>query len=283
MPVPEEIESRYYSSQGFDPDHSRRVRSHYLQFVKGHKLLVELGCGRGEFLSVARDSVEQVVGVDVDPEMVKAVEAAGFEAVHSDVLSYLDTTEHRPDAVFLAHLIEHLSVHEAYSLFDKLAGVVGEGGIVVVVTPNPACLANLTNDFWSDPTHQRLYTLDLISFLLGQTGFEIVAAGGNPADVPGPPPELLSVQGLGPWGPADSSVEPRAMIEYEDGPGLDGVMDELHRLRVAVEQLVAWQHTHDSRMVELRHFAEATAGRHDDTLRQLYGPNEIYVVGERRA
>lgn len=283
MGIPDEFESRYYTAQGFDPAHSRTVRSHYLQYVRGRGLLVELGCGRGEFLEAARDDVDRVVGVDVDPEMVARVREAGIEAVHSDVLSYLSTTDHRPDAVFLAHLIEHLTVEDAYAMLEKAATIISGGGVIIIVTPNPACLANLTNDFWSDPTHQRLYTLDLLGFLLESTGFEVTAAAENPVDVPGPPPLLLSPARLGSWGAVDSNIEPRAMIEYEDEPGADGVIDELHRLRVALEQVVQWQHVHDERLTELRHFSETVGERHDDTLRHFYGANEIYVVGERRS
>lgn len=281
MGIPDEVESRYYTSRGFDPDHARTVRSHYLQYVKGRKLLVELGCGRGEFLDAARNDVERLVGVDVDAEMVRQVEEAGFTAVRSDVLSYLDTTEDRPDAVFLAHLIEHLSVADAFAMFEKAAGIIPSGGVIIVVTPNPACLANLTNDFWSDPTHQRLYTLDLMRFLLEQTGFTVTAAQGNPVDVPGPPPELLSTARLDGWGPAAASIEPRATIDYTDSPGMPGVLDELHRLRASVEEVVNSLGEQDRRLVELRHFAESTADRHDDALRHHYGANEIYVVGER--
>lgn len=281
MSVPDELESQYYASQGFDPDHSRIVRSHYLQYVAGRELLVELGCGRGEFLEVAKDRVGRVIGVDSDPEMVKQAQAAGFDAVHSDVHEYLRTTTHRPDAVFLAHLIEHLAVTDAYTMLDQAAAVIPPGGVIIIVTPSPACLANLTNDFWSDPTHQRLYTLDLLRFLLEQTGYEVVAAAGNPLDVPGPPPELLAPASLEPWGPSDVAIEPRALVDYDDQPGMDGVLDELHRLRQTVESLVNWQRVSDGRMIALRHLVEATAKCHDDTLRFHYGPNEIYAVGRR--
>ncbi|MEZ5208020.1 MAG: hypothetical protein R2690_13840 [Acidimicrobiales bacterium] len=81
MPLPDEIEHRYYTSQGFDPAHARQVRSHYLPFVDGRELLVELGCGRGEFLEVASEVVERCLGVDADPAMVEAVVAAGHDAV----------------------------------------------------------------------------------------------------------------------------------------------------------------------------------------------------------
>ena len=259
------------------------MRSHYLQFLDGRTFLVELGSGRGEFLEVAKGKVDRLVGVDVDPDMVKQCEAAGFEAVHADVLDYLTETEHRPDVVFLAHVIEHLPVDVAFEMLRDAAAIIEPGGVIIVVTPNPACLANLTNDFWSDPTHQRLYTLDLLSFLLDQTGFDVREASGNPLDVPGPPPELVAPPlAADEWESSDTAVDPRATIDYVDGAGMDGVLDELHRLRKAVEALTFWQHTHDERLTALRRFSEAAADSHNDTLRFFYGPNEIYVVGERR-
>jgi SAM-dependent methyltransferase len=282
MPVPDEIESRYYASQGFDPAHAREVRSHYLSFVEGKQLLLELGCGRGEFLQLAAPSVGRVLGVDVDPDMVKQAGDAGFEAVQADVLDYLAITDERPDAVFLAHLIEHLPVDAAFEVLQRVAALVPPGGVVIVVTPNPACLANLTNDFWSDPTHVRLYTVDLLRFLLDQTGFDVVDAGGNPLDVPGPPPELLASASTEPWGAADVEVAPMAPMTYDESFQLETVLDELSRLRTAVESMAHWIREHDARLTEVRHFAEATAARHDDTLRHLYGPNEIYAVGARR-
>jgi len=281
--LPDEVESRYYSSQGFDPDHARTVRGHYLSFVEGKELLIELGCGRGEFLQLAAPKVGRVLGVDVDAAMVEQAAAAGVEAVEADVLTFLADTDERPDAVFLAHLVEHLSVADAFAMFERIAALVPPGGVVIVVTPNPACLANLTNDFWSDPTHVRLYTVDLLRFLLDQTGFDVRDAGGNPLDVPGPPPALLSSDDTTDWGRADVHVEPMAPVEYDESFQLETVLDELSRLRRAVESIAHWVDEHDGRLVELRHLAESTAAAHDRTLHHLYGPNEIYVVGERRA
>jgi hypothetical protein len=168
-------------------------------------------------------------------------------------------------------------------MLSDIGAILEPGGVVILVTPNPACLANLTNDFWSDPTHQRLYTLDLLSFLLDQTGFDVREAAGNPLDVPGPPPEIVAPPlAADDWEVAATQVEPRGLIDYIDGQGMDGVLDELHRLRKAVEEMSYWQHAHDERLGVLRRFSEAVADTHNETVRFLYGPNEIYVVGERR-
>ncbi len=284
--VPDEIESRYYEAQAFDSDHARTVRSHYLPFVAGRDLLVELGCGRGEFLSVVAEAgaVGRVLGVDIDPAMVAAVRAAGHEAVEADLLDYLRDTDDRPDAVFLAHVIEHLTVGDAFAMLARLAELMPPGGRLVVVTPNPACLANLTNDFWSDPTHVRLYSLDLLRFLLEQTGFDVVDAAGNPLDVPGPPPLLLApVTELPAWGAAEVTLPlPRGITYDADAVGVADLLTEVAELRNALATVVHWLGTYDDRLADVRHLTEALARSHDTALAHHYGPNEIYVVGERR-
>lgn len=282
MPIPDEIESRYYSAQGFDPTHAAEVRSHYLQFLDGRRFLVELGAGRGEFLDLAAPKVERVLGVDVDPEMIGQIRSNGHEAVHRDVLEYLRDTDDRPDAVFLAHLVEHLPVDGAFEMFTQCARILEPGGRLIVVTPNPACLAILRNDFWSDPTHVRLYTLDLLRFLLDQTGFDVVEAAGNPLDVPGAPPLLYAPPFEGEWQTDPVGVAPRPPMEYDQDLRLEGVLDELARLRSAVEQLVHAHTAQQQRTAELHRLTRLLAERHDDTLAELWGPNEIYVVGARR-
>lgn len=282
MPIPDEIEARYYAAQGFDPAHAAEVRSHYLPFVAEARFLVELGAGRGEFLDLASTTVPRVLGVDADPEMVEQIRRHGHEAVHADVLDYVRTTDDRPDAIFLAHLVEHLDVEGAFELFGQCARILEPGGRLVVVTPNPACLAILRNDFWSDPTHLRLYTLDLLRFLLGQTGFEVVEAGGNPRDVPGAPPSLYAPPFDESWAFDPVTVAPRPPMEYDNQLRLEGVLEELARLRTAVEALVHAHTTQQQRTAELHRLTRLLAQRHDETLAELWGPNEIYVVGERR-
>jgi SAM-dependent methyltransferase len=281
MSTPDDIESRYYAAQGFDPSHAADVRSHYLPFVEGRSMLVELGAGRGEFLDVAAPVVDRVVGVDADTDMVRQIRDRGHEAVHSDVLAYARDTDDRPDAIFLAHLIEHLSVDSALGLLTDCARILAPGGRLIVVTPNPACLAILRNDFWSDPTHVRLYTLDLLRFLVGQAGFEVVEAAGNPRDVPGAPP-LLAAPPFGQWESESVTIDPRADIAYDTELRLEGVIDELARLRAGLESMIHAFGVHQQRTAELHRLAALAAQRHDDTLADLWGPNEIYVVAELR-
>jgi SAM-dependent methyltransferase len=286
MPLDPNAESRYYEGREFDPGHNRAVRAHYLQFIEGAGLLVELGCGRGEFLELASAAAGKVKGVDSDPGMVEDARARGIEIEQCEAIDWARTTSDRPDAVFAAHLIEHLMVDEAFELLQALAAIIPPAGRVVLVTPNPACLAMLTADFWSDPTHRRLYTIELISFLLRETGFDVVEAQGNPNDVPGPPPALLAAETLDGWSSlrdelGDASRVPHIYgraTERFDSQLIDTVRalaQEVGRLRHVVGAL-------DDRIDAIRHQLHHVLQRHNEMLSFLYPANEIYVVGERR-
>jgi SAM-dependent methyltransferase len=276
VPLERDVEAQYYASRHFDSEHARDVRRHYLPFVEGRELLVELGCGRGEFIGLARDGVRRVRGVDRDPEMVKLASTAGLDVVESDVLEYLSTTDDRPDAVFAAHLIEHLSVDATFELLQAIARVMRPTGVLILVTPNPACLAMLTADFWSDPTHVRPYTVELMQFLLEESGFDISDLGGNPNDVPGPPPDLLTANTLTPWGSLADGFDSRVIPDQKKTDELSIVSREVAAIRHVLGEV-------DGRLSSLRHFATHIADRLNDTLHFLYPANEIYVVGRRQA
>ena len=267
-------EADYYGARGFDEQHAAEVRSFYLPYVEGRRLLVELGCGRGEFLSLAQPLVEQTRGVDVDPKMVQLARARGFTVIEDDVRSYLRKVDDKPDAIFAAHLIEHFSVDDAFGLLSEVHHALAPDGVVIIVTPNPACLAMLTNDFWSDPTHVRLYTPELLRFLLQQAGFEIVDEGGNPNDTPGPPPHLLASDPLEPWSSLAEALGEAALMPEVPSEGVRELSDEVLLLRNLVMTL-------DERLGALRHATGHVLERHNDMLRFLYGANEIFVVARR--
>jgi SAM-dependent methyltransferase len=285
----DDLELSYYESRQFDAEHIWQVRSHYLQFVEGASFLVELGSGRGEFLAKVAGGIDRVLGVDSEAAMVERARALGVDVVHDDALHWLESTDDRPDALVAAHLVEHLAVEDASRLFEGAARVLASGGVLVAVTPNPSCLSVLLQDFWSDPTHVRPYTLDLLQFLTRRAGLEVVDAGGNPLDVPGPPAHLPVDNVMTPWGAPSAAVEPEARrTQSRLKAGLTagvtaGVDDEVARLRRAVELLVHDMHTLAGQINTIGHQAAEARDGVNRTLAHLYGPNEIYVVARQPA
>ena len=82
------IESEYYAFREFDPAAMKLGRSHYVQFFDAGPVL-ELACGRGEFLGLLAEAGLKGRGVDIDVGMVDAGRAAGHDVV-------LGEARHRP-------------------------------------------------------------------------------------------------------------------------------------------------------------------------------------------
>jgi SAM-dependent methyltransferase len=188
------LESDYYSYMAFDPAHTREVLAHYVPMFAGRGPVLELGCGRGEFLELLEAAGTAAQGVDSDEGMVEKARADGLDVLLGDAVEHLhaDPPPGPFGGVFCAHLVEHLGPEQVTRLLAGVRRALAPGGRLVVVTPNPACYAVLTHDFWRDPTHVRFYDLPLLEFLCRQAGLEVEASGTNPANHPGPPPEYLA-------------------------------------------------------------------------------------------
>jgi O-antigen chain-terminating methyltransferase len=91
---------------GFDPAQDRRVRGYYVPFFKGCQRVLDVACGRGEFLDVLRDAQIPGEGVDNDRGMVEAARSAGNRVEMGDAFSFLETHHASFDGIFSAHFIE---------------------------------------------------------------------------------------------------------------------------------------------------------------------------------
>jgi SAM-dependent methyltransferase len=274
------VESDYYAHMSFDPEHTREVVEHYVPMFSGHAPVLELGCGRGEFLGLLDAAGLDAVGVDNDEGMVEAVTAAGYKAVLADAAEYLHQ-EPAPGpygGVFCAHFLEHLTPDEVAHLLAGVRRVLAPGGRFVAVTPNPACYAVLSHDFWRDPTHVRFYDTPLLEFFCRQAGLEVESSGTNPLNHPGPPPEFLS---------PDPIVHPGIgnLVDNAVGRLPEALSHRGRRGREVDPHEAAW-------VYELAHLVKVLGDRlqqtsealrdlrraHHNLVWGLYEGNEIYVV-----
>lgn len=230
---------------GFDSDSLRESRAFYVPMFDGCREVLDLACGRGEFLQ----ALGRGVGVDVEEEMVTAARQAGLDVDLGDAFEYLAGHEQSFDGVFSAHFIEHLSYEQAADLIAKAYAALRPGGLMVLVTPNAASLPTLQRHFWWDATHVRMYDPALLTFMVKQTGFELVEDGANPRNDPGCPVDVEQLA-LPPITPIN--IPARAGSEI-------GLLD--HRTQV------------------LYHHLNMIASTLRGLVHALYTPSEIYVRG----
>jgi O-antigen chain-terminating methyltransferase len=269
--VPEEtVESDYYTFMGFDPAAARSGLSHYVQYFTGPVL--ELACGRGEFLDVLAEAGIEARGVDLDSGMVAAARARGHDVLLGDAIATLEAAEQGSyDGVFAAHFVEHLGPDDVLRLLRAAARALRPGGRVVLATPNAASLSVMGHDFWKDPTHLRFYDPELLRFLCARAGLTPEETGANPRNDAGPPPGLA--------GPAPLTVNPdldAAIVEAVTAAAKHAKVKDPaydvghllgHLLGVVAERLQRAEQT----VADLQQ-------AHAHLLRRLYPANEVYVV-----
>jgi len=149
----------------------------YLRFFQGSRLVVEPGCGRGEFLALLKGQGVPGLGLELDPANARACRALGAKVLQGDALKLL--AKQKPgsfDGFFCSNLVEHLPPQAFERFLDLACGRLAKGGKLVLVTANPRCLGIHADSFWHDITHQRFYPLPLLCRLLEERGMQVVEA-----------------------------------------------------------------------------------------------------------
>lgn len=138
--------------------------------------LVDLGCGRGEWLGLLHDAgFVGAIGVDLNPRMLASSREHALPVEQADALDYLRRQDdHSLAAVTAMHLVEHLPFAALLELFDQTRRVLIPGGLVILETPNCSNVLVATQNFHNDPTHRAPLPPLLLSFTAEHAGFRDV-------------------------------------------------------------------------------------------------------------
>lgn len=144
----------------------------YLQLVSEHQPVLDVGCGRGEFLSLLAGEGIAAEGIDVDAGMVGHCLALGLKASLGDVNEYLEGLEDGSlGAIFSAQVIEHLPHWELKRMLELARRKLVPGGLFIAETVNPHRISALKT-FWVDLTHQHPIFPEVALACCAIAGFE---------------------------------------------------------------------------------------------------------------
>jgi SAM-dependent methyltransferase len=128
--------------------------------------VVDLGCGRGEWLELLQEEGIQGKGVDRNRVLVEECRQSGLDVVESDLLTYLCSLPDRSaGAVTGFHIVEHLPFELLLTVFDETVRVLQPDGIAIFETPNPQNMLVSTEEFYIDPTHRHPLPSSLLKFV----------------------------------------------------------------------------------------------------------------------
>jgi O-antigen chain-terminating methyltransferase len=139
--------------------------------------LLDLGCGRGEWLALLREEGIAARGVDLNAANVLAGREQGLEVRYQDALAALsDSADASLGMISAFHLVEHLDHAQLRKLLHEAHRALAPGGRLLIETPNPQNLIVGSCNFYLDPTHVRPLPPDFLVFLAEFAGFEGVQA-----------------------------------------------------------------------------------------------------------
>ena len=261
----------WYKQRGFATATVRQARAWYLRFIPQPGDLLDLGCGRGEFLAAAAEAGHRVLGLDHDQAML--AEARELPVRQADALDFLQSTPDRYDVITAYHVIEHLAVRDAEAMIRLAADRLRPGGRLIIATPNPGSLPTIAHEFWRDPTHVRPYDRELIEFLTTGAGLQTVSAGLNPESERGLPVEL-----------ADLDLQPPTSTQGASSPSASR-SSRWVAARLADsdygQDLERAIHDVSDSLLHTRQELERIAGVLRRFLEVAYEPSELYVVARR--
>jgi O-antigen chain-terminating methyltransferase len=177
----------------------------YLPHFAGASDVLDVGCGRGEFLDLLRASGVSARGIDLNHEMAEHCRARGLDVTEGDAVSYLSA---QPDeslgGIFAAQVVEHLQPSYLLRFLELTFLKLRPGGVMVLETLNPACWVAFFDSYIRDITHVWPLHPDTLKYLVIASGFTRVDV-----EYRSPVPEEDKLQPL----PTEPGALPRDLVE----------------------------------------------------------------------
>ncbi len=153
-------------------DEIRTRLESYLPYFAGAADVLDVGCGRGEFLELLKSRGISGRGLDLNHEMVEGCRARGLDVAEADVVSYLAGL---PDAslggLFAAQVVEHLQPEYLLRFLELAHHKLRPGSPIVLETLNPACWVAFFESYIRDITHVWPLHPETLRYLVLASGF----------------------------------------------------------------------------------------------------------------
>jgi len=160
--------------RGSEADIRERL-AQYVELFRGASDVLDLGCGRGEFLALLHEQGIGARGLDINHEMVEACRTRGLEAQEGDALAYLESL---PDGalggLIAVQVVEHFQPAYLVRFLDTAYHKLRPGARIVLETLNPACWFAFFEAYIRDITHAWPLHPETLKYLVVASGFQRV-------------------------------------------------------------------------------------------------------------
>jgi O-antigen chain-terminating methyltransferase len=147
----------------------------YAKHFHGASDVLDVGCGRGEFLDVLKAGGIAARGIDANEEMVEICRSRGLRVELADALGYLRS---QPDeslgGLLAAQVVEHFEPAYLIQFLETAHHKLRPGARLILETINPACWVAFFESYIRDVTHVRPLHPDTLKYLVVASGFSDV-------------------------------------------------------------------------------------------------------------
>ena len=140
--------------------------------LKGKKIL-EVGCGKGEFLRIWKDYDVRAVGIEYDQELVDRANNEGMEVYKA----YPDDADTKlPGAPYDAFVQFNFLEHQPYpnDMLQCIYNNLTEDGVGLVTVPSLEYILKYDGYYELIKDHIAYYSEETLKFLFQKNGFEVV-------------------------------------------------------------------------------------------------------------
>ena len=130
---------------------------------KNIPLVVDVGCGQGDFLTQAKELGINAEGIDDKDFWVTRCVKKGLKVKKGSIFE-IPYDDNSVDGIFLQSVLEHA---DAVKSMKEISRVIKNEGTIAISCPTPE------KHFWDDPTHVRPYTIKSLSTLFEMFGFKV--------------------------------------------------------------------------------------------------------------
>jgi len=144
----------------------------YISLFSGHAPVLDLGCGRGEFVAMLLEAGIHAEGVDLSHSMLKEAKHNGLPCRYGELLSTLRLYQSGSlGGIFSAQVIEHIDTEPLRQLVNESFRALKPGGVLLLETINPLSLFAYSRIFLLDTTHQSALHPEFMRYLLESCAF----------------------------------------------------------------------------------------------------------------
>ena len=172
----------------------------YVKYFKNCKNVLDIGCGRGEFLELLKGKKIRGTGIDVDDSMIAECRRKKLDVYKVDLFDYLLKSKiGYHDGIIALQVVEHLNSQRVQNFVKLCFDKVKKNGYVIFETVNPLCPQALSY-FWADLTHEKPLVPQVLRHIFKQYGFSQVDIIGRTPVFPNVPDFIKNPNDLAIYG-----------------------------------------------------------------------------------